>query len=171
MKRIELSIGLLCVLIVALSLGVGGVKAGWNPMHDRLAEFELEVDAVTYVPEGYKIESEANYDAIVAVIVDKTTLWKELVPPPPPPKPRPRPVKKPDLKKMLEGVVASSRLQIIGAGGRILLDVKTPKDRAGSWLGVGDKVNGVTIKKITKDAVLFSLMSNKKEYTYSLPRR
>lgn len=171
MKWVELSIGLACVLIVAVSLGVGGLKAVRNPTQDRLADFELELAAVTYVTEEYKTESDADYDAIVSGIVRKSTLWKELVPPPPPPKPRPKPVKKPDFVKMLQGVSASKRFEIIEAGGRTVIQVKTPEDRRGSWRGVGDKVMGVTIKKITKDNVVFSLKRNNKEYTYSLPRR
>ena len=171
MKRVELSISVACALIVSLSLGLGGVKAAWNPMQGRLAEFELEVAAVTYAPEEYKTESETNYDAIVAVIVEKSALWKELVPAPPPRKPKPRPVKKPDLKKMLQGVVASSRLEITGVGGRTLINVKTPENLKGSWLGVGDRVQRLWIKEITEKAVVFSFISNKKEYTYSLPRR
>ena len=168
MRRVELLIGIACALIAAGSLGVAGVKAARNPFHERLTDFEQQMAAVTYVPEKYTTDSDANYNAIVMAIVRKPALWKELVPAP---AAKPRPVKKPDLEKMLKGVRASSRLEIAGTGGRILIDVKTLEDRKGSWLGIGDKVNGLTIKEITKEAVVFSLTIKDKEYTYSLPRR
>lgn len=171
MKRVERFIGLACALMVAVSLGVGGVKAARNPMDARLADFELELAAVIYVPEKYVTDSDVDYGVIVWNTAVKATLWKELVPPPPPPVRKPRPVKHPDLRKLLQGVVVSSRLEITGVGGRTLIDVKTPEDLNGSWLGIGDKVRGLTIKEITKEAVVFSLMSNNKEYTYSLRRR
>ena len=171
MKRVELVLALVCGLILAASLGVGGVNAARNPMDEKLANFELELAAVTYVPEEYVTDSDANYDAIQRSIVQKSKLWKELVPPPPPPVPKPKPVKKPNLVKMLQGVIASSRMEITGPGGRKLIQVKTQENRTGAWLGVGDKVKGLTIKEITKEAVVFSLMSNNKEYTRSLPRR
>ena len=168
MKRVELFIGLACALIAAGSLGLGGVKAARNPFHERLTDFERQMAAVTYVPEEYKADSDANYNLIVMAIVRKSALWKELVPAP---VARAKPVKKPDLKKMLNGVRASSRLEMTVAGGGVLIDVKTLEDRNGSWLGVGDKVNGLTIEEITKEAVLFSLTIKDKEYTYSLSRR
>lgn len=168
MKRVELFISLACGLIVASALGVGGVKAARNPMHGRLADFEMDLAAVTYVPEKYVTDSDANYNVIVMGIVRKSALWEELVQPP---APKPKAEKKPDLEKMLRGVVASSRDEIVEAGGRTLIDVKTQEDPKGSWLGVGDEVKGLTIKEITAEAVVFSLMSNDKEYTYSLPRR
>lgn len=171
MKWVELFIGLGCVLIVAMSLGVGGVKAARNPTHDRLANFELELAAVTYVTEEYVTESDADYDAIVSGIVRKSTLWKELVPPPPPPKVRPKPVKKPNFAKMLQNVLVSKRMWLIEPGGRLVIQVKTKENRRGSWMGAGDEVNGVTIKKINEKNVVFSFRSNNKEYTYSLPRR
>lgn len=171
MKRAELFIGVACALIVAVSLGVGGLSASRNPMRDRLPDFELDFAAIAYVPEEYVTDSDLNYSEIVPGIVGKSTLWKELVPPPPPPAPKPKPVKKPNLVKMLQGVVASSRMEITEAGGGTLIYVKTQEDRRGSWLSVGDEVKGLTIKEITKEAVVFSFMSNNKEYTHSLPRR
>ena len=81
MKRVELVLALVCGLILAASLGVGGVNAARNPMDEKLANFELELAAVTYVPEEYVTDSDANYDAIQRSIVQKSKLWKELVPP------------------------------------------------------------------------------------------
>lgn len=171
MKRAELFIGLACVLVVVVSLGVGVAGVLRNPMEDRLPSFELDLAAIVYVPEEYKTDSDVDYGAIVLGIVGKPALWKELVPPPARIAPPPKAPKAPNFAKLLQNVAASARQELIDSEGRTLIQVKTPENHGGDWLGVGDKVRGVTIKEITGKAVVFSLISNDKEYTYSLPRR
>ena len=48
--------------------------------------------------------------------------------------------------------------------------IKTPQNKRGAFLGVGEMVGECKIKKITKSEVIFSLKANGKEYTHSIPR-
>lgn len=164
MKRLEKLLTVICALIVTGSLVFVALHAFRNPMDKRLAVLETELASVDYVPEDYEIISNANYSVIVADIVGKTTVWKELVPPPP--KKRTPP---PDLKKMLAEVVASRRVQI-GRGDTISIKITSPQYPRGKFMGVGDKVNKLTIMEITDESVLFRLNRGGKEYTYLLPR-
>lgn len=166
MKRSEQLLMVTCGLVVTGSLVFVSLHAIRNPMHERLAVLETDMASVHYVPEEYVTNSNANYSAIVAGIVRKTAVWKELVAPPVK-KVKPKPP--PDLEKMLEGVIASRRVQI-GRGDKLSIKISSPQNRRGKFMGVGDEVNKLRIMEISDESVLFRLKSGGKEYTYSLPR-
>jgi len=167
MKRMELTLMAACAIISIGSLAFVAMHALQNPMHERLTVLETDMASVDYIPEEYVTTSDANYPMLVTRIVNKETVWKELVAPP---KKRIRPPKPPDLEKMLEGVVASRRVQI-GRGDSISIKVTTPSNPRGSFMKIGDEVNTLTIKEITSESVLFHLKKRGKDYTYSLLRK
>jgi len=167
MKRIELILMPVCAVALIGSVAFMAMQALQNPMHERLAVLETDMASVDYIPEKYVTTSSANYPMLVTRIVNKVTVWKELVAPP---KKRIRPPKPPDLEKMLDGVVASRRVQI-GRGDSISIKVTTPSNPRGSFMKIGDKVGELTIIEISKEAVLFHLKKRGKYYTHSLPRK
>jgi len=167
MKRIELILMPVCALTLIGSVAFMAMQALQNPMHERLAVLETDMASVDYIPEEYVTTSSANYPALVMRIVNKETVWKELVAPP---KRKRKPPPPPDLEKMLDGVVASRRVQI-GVGDSISIKVTTPSNPRGSFMKVGDEVGELTIKEISKEAVLFHLKKRGKDYTHSLPRK
>jgi len=86
--------------------------------------------------------------------------WDEGPPPPPPPK-------KPDLAEML-GEVQATRQQV---GDKVKFVV--PSNPRGEFKGVGDTINGLTIKSITRTEVVFSYLWAEKdqELTYTMSRQ
>lgn len=96
-------------------------------------------------------------------IIGKQSLWQRIVPPkaPPPKKEEPPP----DLAEKLKGV-QPTRAQI---GGKVQL--KTAENGKGAFYAVGDEINGLKIKSITKESVEFSLVWREQELTTSLPRK
>lgn len=166
MKRAEIAIVSVSVVVIVLSVGAFAMNMNRNAMQERLTEFEMELAGVTYIEEEYATVAEVNFKKLVIAINAKPTLWRELVAPPPPPK---RIAAAPNLEKMLQGVTISSRLEL-GRGDSVKINVKTPADKRGAWKSVGDKINGLAIKEITKESVTFSLERGGKEYTYALPR-
>jgi hypothetical protein len=77
--------------------------------------------------------------------------WRSITTPPPAPEAAPpAPPSKPDVKKMLEGVLPT-RQQI---GDKIKL--RTPQSERGEWFVKGDSINGCVISEIDKTSVTFS---------------
>ncbi|HEO71649.1 MAG TPA: hypothetical protein ENN80_10330 [Candidatus Hydrogenedentes bacterium] len=104
-----------------------------------------------------------DFHAWHQAIAGKAALWKEIVPPPPPkPKPPPKP---PNIEEKLVGVEATR--QQVGDKARI----RTPDNPRGDFYGVGDTINGLRIKEVTKYQVVFCLEWMGQELTTSLERR
>ena len=168
MHRTERIIGTVCGLSSAVLLALIGVNAAGNPMDKRFAELEQGMAAVRYVPEQFMTKQVVNYAVVGRQVLSNESLWNELIAPPPP---KLKVAARPNLEKMLRGVVASLRQEITGSDGRTLIRIKTAEDKRGSFKGPGDHVNGLTIQKITANSVVFILKKGGKEYTHTLPRR
>jgi hypothetical protein len=138
-------------------------KARMDALAKRLTEIQpRHIDYVT--------QSKVDYTSLQNQILSKPKLFQELVPPPPPPTPAPPPPPKPpDLEALLKGVVAT-RMEI-SKGGVKRVRFMTPASKTPEYFGVGDIINGVTIKEVTKAAIIFSIVANEKEYTKEMPRQ
>lgn len=158
MQRTFVTLGGLVLAVIA-GLIVRGLVA--NPMESRRAQLDKEraKDLSEWAPEP---ESAVDFIGFQRAIAAKPELWRALVPPPV------RREAPPNLDQMLHGVVVTR--QQIGSGTKTKILVKLPGNPRGEWKGVGDEVKGVTIKKIAKTNVVFSLRKSGKEYTKTLPR-
>ncbi|MCP4645483.1 MAG: hypothetical protein GY851_33880 [bacterium] len=99
---------------------------------------------------------------LIDAVSGREAVWKPLVDAPPPA------VAKPDLAKMLTGVTVTR--DKMGAPPNMKVRMKTPQDRRGGWMQAGDTVNGLVIKEITLDAVVFQLVKDGKTYEHSVRR-
>ena len=167
MNRVELAISIASALAIVLCVGAFAFFASRNPMHERLAGFEAELAAVSAIDEEYTTIADVDFERLVTAIFARRMLWQQLVAPPAPPK---RTVAPPNLEKMLKGVQISSRLEL-GRGDTVKVNVKTATSKRGEWKGVGDKVNGLEIVRITKQSVLFRLSRGGEEYVYTMRRQ
>lgn len=159
----------LFVLICSLVTLAAAAFSAWtfvhNPMDEHASALDAELAAIQPAPAEYSTDSGLNFERIYADVEGKSGLWNELVAPLPKPKPKPKPAAAPDLAKLLKGV-SPGRNQV---GSRV--QIKTPTDRKGSYLGVGDQVNGVVILEIKRTEILFGITKNGKDYTHTLPRQ
>lgn len=158
-----------------LSVIASGAIVAYNeltdPMKERRRVLETKLKAIEPADVQYTARSLSNAPELHTRLVGNQKMWEALVPPPPPPKPKPKPVKvekPPDLAAMLRGVVPTR--QQIGRGTLIRVKIKVPGNARGSWMGVGDELKGLTIVRIEKGSVRFSLTKNGKKYTHDLPR-
>jgi len=127
----------------------------------RPEEFQQQLAAIEPVEMRYEKQA-WPYEEWQERLASRPALWKELVEPPPPPKAPPPPP--PDMAKLLAGVTAGR--QQVGDRAKIMV----PGDKRGTFMGVGEKVNGCEIKEVSKKEVIFSLIHLEKEITYSIPR-
>lgn len=162
-------------LAAALSVIASGAIIIFNevtdPMKERRTILEQKLQAIETADVPYTARSLSVAPELHLKLVGNKKMWKALVPPPPPPKPKPKPVKiekPPDLAAMLRGVTPTR--QQIGRGDLIKVKIKAPGNARGSWMGVGDQIKGLTIVRIEKRSVRFSLTKNGKEYTHDLSR-
>lgn len=143
-----------------------GYRAAFNPLNDRRAALDARLAAITYVPERFETAEQVNYRKLREAVTAKEALWKDLIDPPP----KPGPVEtKPDLNARLEGVFISAREELV-IGDTVKVMVRTPLNKSGSWLSVGDKVNGLVIAEILPEKVVFTTVINEKEHSVSLKR-
>jgi len=133
-----------------------------NPINAERAVLNTTLANIKPVEAGFA-KQEADTETLQQKLAAKPQLWKELLPPPEPPKPAP-PVP-PKLGEMAKDL-NFGRQQV---GGK----VKMTKggDKKGSFVGVGDIVNGLTVKEISKTAVILSLEWQGKELTISKERK
>lgn len=163
----ERIIGAVCGLLAVASVGVFAMNTIRNPMHSRLAVFEEDLGKIRHVAEDFAAPDGPNYEGLVKSIVWKRTLWAELIAPPPK---KARPKSAPNLAKMLEGVAPSARHEI-GRGDTVKIKIMTLADPRGSWYGVGDELNGLTIVSIDDGQVEFGMKKNGEEHRHALRRR
>ena len=143
MERVFFIVG---VVALAGLCALAAYRTVENPLTDRRQAVDVELDRIKSIPVDFP-QPDWDFDKWHHEIVDKESLWQEIVPPPPPPPPKaPTP---PDLMKLLGGV-QPTRQQV---GPRVL--IKKPGDAQGSYYVVGDEINGVTISEITKQHVIF----------------
>ena len=153
-------------IITILSAGLAALVLGtvvMNQLHDpyETRRLELATRLADIGAEGDDgDEFEWQFDEWNNMIIEKTSAWQELIPPPPPPPQRP------DLAQMLSGV-KPTRAQV---GDKVRFS--TPNNPRGDFLGVGETINGVTIKSIDRKQVVFSYYWREKdeELTYTLQR-
>lgn len=155
----------ICTVVASVAVVFSAWTLTHNPIDARRSALESELSAIRPAPAEYSTDSGLDYEKIYSDVTGKSALWNELVAPLPKPAPKPRPPKPPEVAKMLHGV-SVGRNQV---GSRV--QIKTATDRKGSYKGVGDQVNGVTILEISRTEVLFGLTQSGKQYTHSLPRR
>ena len=158
------------VAAIAL-IGTMGLRFGSNPMNERRLTLENDLARISTKEVAFETTPNYDFESLQQTIRKKPKLWMELVPPPPPPPPTPKKIVQvppPDLANMLQGV--SPTRQQLRKKGQVMVLIKTPKNPRGNYHSVGDVIQGVTISKIDKTSVVFSLSRNGKTYTHSLPR-
>ena len=157
------------LLFVFLSLGLVGwtvLNGVRDPMESRRQRLEARLMDVAPDPDAYTapiaVEVALSYESIH----ENAALWRELIAAPPAP---PHYVMPPNLRKKLEGIVLTRNS--IGSGDTLKVLIKSTDNPRGTFMGVGEKVNGVTILKIEKRSVLFGLSHQGKSYKYTILRR
>ncbi len=140
------------VLLIAVKIALGLV---WSPADIVRAEIESEL---ARVPERAPLSGgeDRDFAALCNPVLEKPSLWQELVSPPPPPAPKEKPVAvappdAPDLKSLLVGLVLRP-----GQIGRNKMQVITPTHPEGAWMSVGDTFNGCRLKSFTREEAVFS---------------
>ena len=135
-----------------------------SPIAARKAAHEARLQDSRFaggdVPTQDSSPRKARGDAIVA----KGTLWKGVVDAPPPVE------SAPDLGEQLKTIVATKQQIVRGDAVNIKIRANA-QDRQGRWMAVGDTLNGLTLKEIKPDAVVFGLQQNGKEYTAEVRRK
>lgn len=145
---------LICVGVIALLAVTLVYSLLFSPLADRRADLELELSQIKPVTVAFPAPN-WDFDSWQNSIAAKPSLWQELIaPPPPPPPPAPKP---PSLDEKLKDVKLGRAR--IGDKAQII-SKEFPK---GTFVSVGDKVNGCTVKEITKQSVTFSLEWQGKE--------
>jgi len=143
---------------------VGGTAAlcGFrDPMNARRADMARELADIEPVAVRFA-EAPRDFAGWERAIAAKPALWEELVaPPPPPPAPKPPP---PDWDKILRGVRVTRHQ--VGQKVRVF----SPGHARGEFLGVGDAVNGATIKAACERNVVFAVRLHGREWTRGLRR-
>lgn len=161
----RIAIGALAVWTV-LCLAVIGWQTAANPMRAREEALNGRLATPSYfndVPEPDNAPPQQYRSRIMA----KTALWKELVAAAPA---APKPTADPNLQEKLKGISAT-RQQISTKDGISVKIFMGPQDKRGSWKKVGDTINGLTVREIKAEAVVFAIKQGEKEYTVELPRR
>lgn len=158
------------VAAIAL-IGVMGLRFGSNPMDERAHALENDLAKISTKEVTFDTTPNYDFESLQRTIRKKPKLWMELVPPPPPPPPKKKKIVQvppPDLANMLQGV--SPTRQQLRKKGQLMVLIKTPKDPRGHYHSVGDVIQGLTILKIEKTSVVFSMSRNGRTYTHSLRR-
>ena len=158
----ERTITVLCALLLAVVVAAAGLQIVFNPIGARRTTLEDQLAKIS--PVDVKFERrDLDLDSVQKKLASKPGLWVELLaPPPPPPPPPPTP---PNLAEKAKGL-AFGRQQV---GGKVKMT--TAGDAKGSFVGVGDQVNGLTVKEITKTSVVLALTWQGQELTISRERK
>jgi len=154
MLRRLLIVGLVALAAVSALLVRNAVR---DPMDARRRALEQNLARIKVEENAAGAARTPSLDAIETAITSRETLWTALVP-------SETPSARPDLDKILAGVVATRH----GIGPRVR--ILTPLNPAGDLYGVGDLIHGVAITSITDEAVVFSLTQDGQTYTKTLAR-
>lgn len=148
-------------------LGEIARRAVMNPMGARERALESRLAGMVVFEDDLPEPEKTPLRQLRVAITGKTALWKELVAAP---AAAAKPTADPNLKEKLKGVTAT-RQQIIRPDGVSVKMFIGPQDKRGTWKKVGDTVNGLAIREITPETVVFATKQGGKEYTVELPRR
>lgn len=158
---------MVCAVWTVLCVGSIAWQIVRNPMGARAETLEARLADGWTIAEDMPEPNSAPMRQLRTAITGKKSLWTELVAAPPAP---PKPQADPKLKEKLTGVTATR--DGIARGDKVFVKIFLgPQDKNGSWKSVGDVVNGLTIREIAPEAVVFGLEQGGKEYTVELPRR
>lgn len=155
--------------LVILSLGLFAwtiLQGIDDPMNGRQERLETRLTAIASEPKAYTTPVRAEITPSYESIHENTALWQELIVAPARPS---RPVRPPDMRKKLEGVVVTRAS--VGSGDTLKVLIKSTDNPRGTFMGVGEKVNGTTILRIDKRSVLFVLKHQGKSYVQTIARR
>jgi hypothetical protein len=154
MKLSPQHIGIAALIAIVGLLAFNTVK---SPVSDQNAWLESELANLS--PDWQATSAaDVNFQKSLSVINSKAILWDRLVAPPPPPK------SVINVLEKLQGVQVTK--QVMGSGNTLKIKMVTPSEPRGKWFGVGDQINGVEIREIGKDSVLFGVG----EFTATLSR-
>lgn len=159
-ERIIMGVGAVVLLFL-------GAAVGWFAFNDPTEEtrsdlaWELQQAQQRRANTGGGSAS-IDFAALEENVVERDDLWDQLIAPPPQ---RPSP---PDLAGALRGVTVTR--ESMGSGQDLRVRIRTSSDGRGSWKGVGDEVNGLTIIEITSDSVVFGRQAHGRMYTRSVSR-
>ncbi len=152
--------------LIALVLGAIVMNVVYDPMSARreyLRQALADIHATNDEEEG----AQGNFEKWNSLITAKPGVWTGMgPPPPPPPPPAPPPPQAPNMGQMLTGIKATH--QKVGEKIKIIT-AEIPK---GAFYGVGDVVNGLTVKSFDKTSVTLSLdwKEGNQELTQTIPR-
>lgn len=153
--------------VVALVLLIPLLAALWainvrNPISRKRALLEESLAQVATAQTGLGVTPNLDYAGLQYKIADRPALWQPLTGTPA------AVAAAPDLARMLTGVTVTRN--VAGTADSLRIQLRLPGQSRGEWVRVGDSVNGLVIKAITDNAVVFSLTHEGKEYEYGLPR-
>jgi hypothetical protein len=151
-----------CAGVLAAIIGAMAWCLVMNPMHAKRERLNMELAKIEPVEVPFD-KPNWDFDKWQRAVASKPGLWDSLIAPPPPPPPPPE--KPPDVNAMAKDL-SFGRQQI---GNKVKMT--KAKDAKGSFVTVGDKVNGLIVKEITKTAVVLSLEWKGQELTVSVPRK
>ncbi len=158
----ERTITVLCALLIVVVAAAAAMQIVFSPMGARRASLEDQLAKISPVDVEFE-RRDLDVDSVQKKLASKPGLWVELLaPPPPPPPPPPKP---PNLEEMAKGV-AFGRQQV---GDKVKMT--KAGETKGSFVGVGDAVNGLTVKEITKTSVVLALKWQSQELTISKGRK
>lgn len=146
-----------CVVFVAWNVVRNPMSARSRALQERLGAIHSFGDEL---PEPDKAPLKDQREAITK----KASVWKALVAPPA------AVAATPDLTEKLKGVEVTRQQVMKGDAVNVRYRLSID-DKQSRWLSVGTVVNGLTVKEIRPDAVVFSLQQNGKEYTAELRRK
>ena len=159
MERIITLIGALVCAGIVVFIALNFV---YNPMHAREKALVAEASRIAPIEVNFE-KPNWDFKKWQQSIAAKPALWQQLLAPPAPPPPPPE--KPPDLNAMIKDV-AVGRQQI---GPKV--KVMKGGDAKGTFMAVGDTLNGLTIKEITKTEMVLSLTWKGQELTVAIPRK
>lgn len=153
---------LICGLAAAGFIGALAINVVEDPLKEERRALSRQLERLRPERKVYVTSTDLDFQRIRETITGKDALWDELIPPPPKPPP---PKKTPNFGQLLKGVSVGQGQ--IGDKIRIIM----PGSPRGEFLGVGDKVNLLTISEITPEYVEFSLdWVDGETYTHRLQR-
>lgn len=160
--------GVLVVLIAAKMV----LDLVMSPADVVRAELAAEL---AKVPERAPLSGadDRDFAALCNPVLEKPSLWRELIPPPPPPPaPEAKPVvaarpDAPDLATLLNGLVLRP-----GQIGQNKMQVVTPAHPEGAWMAIGDTFNGCVLESFSREEAVFSYFwkEGNEELQVTMPR-
>lgn len=159
--RIVIGASALWAVVCVTSIAWNAVR---DPMAARSRALGDRLSAVRSINEPPPESDRAPLKDQRAAIVQKAALWKALVAPPSVAE------ASPDLLERLKGVEVTRQQVMRGDAVNVRYRMSID-DKQAHWLSVGTTVNGLTVKAIRPDAVVFSLQQGGKEHTVELHRK